>query len=770
MSTQTTNHEDSLDVGGGCDVPVVNRKEDHLNRWPLAREVYGIATTGPENWSVRVGIYGEWGTGKTSVLEFIGAMAQQDEQIVIKFNPWEFSTKDSLWRAFVLAVFAEPKLANIAGARKARTKGLLSKIMKRASAVESATSLLNEKVGKGVGVGLDIVRSLFSFSHKDLKSLHDALGKKRVIVLIDDLDRTAPELVPEILFALKELMNIPRFSFICAFDPVVIGQVLGRFHPGFGEGLEFLEKIIDYPRWLPPATAEGLASLAVEDARKSCARVPESAIRDAIPLLPANPRAVRQFIRLLALLEPQIQRYSEDELRWPVIVAANILKVRYPHLAHELLSDESFWGSVEMIGIAVRGENEKEELGKAIDDHIKKTRDKIGVSLDGSQEAEIKAAILTLCSQIDAFSGFPGTSVSYQLNIAEAPRAVTKKEFEAFLIQWTSNQVGATVSSWIDHHAQEIEQNRLEVYRELLTATIQRYSRVLHLADNAFMESEKPALVCNAASLFTLLEALVVDFGGLADKTKQIGDQELEMLIGKFASLANSTLPVHTEFWPRNEALVSKLVEQWSLDVMPLMRVLNPFAGVELHHVDGIAARELHKKLCALVLPNFARQILPNLRQTGFVQRLWQKNRETFDARCIIWDASGPLWGQLRAEAFQILGEAGITRAVQENAYELLHWFVLTHEQQAPGDPQAMDKFVSDQALFEAIWNAATVTSLSSRAVYDIRRLPSMLQRLEINWPFPPWWHQILATFTIPVPSSPAADGDEPPAQTEVAP
>ena len=61
----------------------------------------------PSNGPVRIGIYGEWGTGKTSVLEFIASMAKKDEQIVIRFNPWQHSTKDSLWRAFVLAVFSE---------------------------------------------------------------------------------------------------------------------------------------------------------------------------------------------------------------------------------------------------------------------------------------------------------------------------------------------------------------------------------------------------------------------------------------------------------------------------------------------------------------------------------------------------------------------------------------------------------------------------------------------------------------------------------------
>ena len=34
----------------------------------------------------------------------------------------------------------------------------------------------------------------------------------------------------------------PGVSFVCAFDPVVVGRVLGVGHPGFGDGLKFLDK------------------------------------------------------------------------------------------------------------------------------------------------------------------------------------------------------------------------------------------------------------------------------------------------------------------------------------------------------------------------------------------------------------------------------------------------------------------------------------------------------------------------------------------------
>ena len=38
----------SLPKHQGFDAAISSRQEDYLNRWPLAREIYGIATTGPK--------------------------------------------------------------------------------------------------------------------------------------------------------------------------------------------------------------------------------------------------------------------------------------------------------------------------------------------------------------------------------------------------------------------------------------------------------------------------------------------------------------------------------------------------------------------------------------------------------------------------------------------------------------------------------------------------------------------------------------------------
>ncbi len=464
----------------GFDAPIRDRRDDYLNRWPFAREIYGIATTGPQEWSVRVGVYGEWGAGKTSVLKFVSGMAAKDLHIVIWFDPWEHSTRPELWRAFVLKVFQELK-AHLGRVKGSRLVGAKAWAAKSAGVVAQVAKIAHDRTGQALsaGLGLDLVKRHLCFSQRDLASLREALGERRVIVLIDDLDRTAPESVPEILLALKELMDIPHFSFICAFDPHVVGQVLARYHPGFGDDLKFLEKIIDYPRWLPEAGPDGLARLAVADARRFCPYVPEDALRDATPLLPRNPRAVRQFIRLLALLGPQIGRHRNDELQWPMILYSNVLKVGYPRIARPLLKNADFWRDVEHADMFPTDPKEEGDLDKRMTDCLDRalaTQARESPDKDKAQREQILRILRALRSSISVWEGADAKSLAYQADIAEAPRAVTQKEFDELFAAWRATPACATIEAWMSGHSSAVERDGSETYDEALAIGIDRYA------------------------------------------------------------------------------------------------------------------------------------------------------------------------------------------------------------------------------------------------------------------------------------------------------
>ena len=93
------------------DAPVTDSKNDRFKRWPFAKRVAETIASRTDPSSLVVAIYGAWGDGKTSVLNFISQeLATRADILTVKFNPWRFGDESAVLRHF----FAE--LARVVGA------------------------------------------------------------------------------------------------------------------------------------------------------------------------------------------------------------------------------------------------------------------------------------------------------------------------------------------------------------------------------------------------------------------------------------------------------------------------------------------------------------------------------------------------------------------------------------------------------------------------------------------------------------------------------
>lgn len=108
------------------EMPQSSRERDALRRWPFAHSIYQLIHGAPKEWSLRIGIFGRWGEGKTTVLNFIEQMAERDNCPVAKFNPWAVQDRKELWETLVLAIEDAFKAGNFS---KAKIKGKAEKIV-----------------------------------------------------------------------------------------------------------------------------------------------------------------------------------------------------------------------------------------------------------------------------------------------------------------------------------------------------------------------------------------------------------------------------------------------------------------------------------------------------------------------------------------------------------------------------------------------------------------------------------------------------------------
>jgi hypothetical protein len=731
----------------GFDDPVKTRERDYLNRWPFAREIYETVNAGPMDWSVRVGICGGCGVGKTSVLEFIGCMAEEDGHLVVRFNPWQHSSRDDLWRDFVQVVYRQLE-SRLGAGRRAQGK-VWAEVTRRV--LEMAAAICNEKEGEAVdkGLGTGLLRKYFAFAREDAKALLRDLGEKRVILLIDDLDRTAPTLAAELLLAMKELMDIPGFSFVCTFDPAVITQALGRLHPGFSDGLRLMEKIIDFQRWVPPASADGLVRLAVAESRHFAPSLPEPALREVLPLLPRNPRSIRQFVRLLAPLQPQMERHYEHELRWPLILTANVLKVRCPQLAGTLLASRDFWGKLLENPLPVASGDDQGAARRGIlIKHVEAAMEIHGVRLETQQQHEVLGLLEKLCSVERGLLWLDGDGLAYQLQAAEYPRVVTGKEFDNFMLGWSRAPKPDTMMGWIEAQATMVARLPVEVYRGAFQAALRRYAQALHELDHALNAPASEPLLASAEALLSLLNTLVQKPGKLGLGPSALDAGEIRSVLGTFSALISGTGPARSKFRPGNAAFLYSFVQAWEGDVTTVIRVLRPWDHQAPLGFHQPACRPIYEWLRKTALSKLGNQVVQDFRNPGFGARLFDERNEACSICRMIISRASPIWSEHRAEMLRILREAAATPAIQENAHELLrllsHTFQTDH---GARDAQEAKALLADKELRDAIWEAATVRRLSPLATGRLEGLSEVLKISGHVVPHPGWWEENIRLY-----------------------
>ncbi|WP_350587925.1 MULTISPECIES: P-loop NTPase fold protein [unclassified Psychrobacter] len=235
------------------DAPVSTKDEDIFSRWKFSERVAQVIANRRDPSSIVIGLYGRWGDGKTSVLNFIEqSLNTNDDVICIKFNPWRFGTEDQLLMGFFnqIANALDTKLET----REDKLKDIGNKILKPISSAA------------GMGVVGDIVSSYISMPDIEIfKSRTEQLlekSQKRVLILIDDVDRLDKTEIHALFRLVKLTADFKYTSYILAFDKDIVASSLqDRYSTSQGNsGEAFLEKIIQVPLHLPYIDKQTLRS------------------------------------------------------------------------------------------------------------------------------------------------------------------------------------------------------------------------------------------------------------------------------------------------------------------------------------------------------------------------------------------------------------------------------------------------------------------------------------------------------------------------------
>lgn len=201
------------------DKPIVTKTEDVLGHYLFAERIVNVLKLIPEDDSFNFALCGEWGSGKTSILNLTKEIVEKENIYkVIQFNPWNITKKKNIIFEFLellkQSIYEESSNKKIISSITQYTKmlyasfatdGIISKI------VVFLFDILSLKQTKDNKTVSEYKSLLISY-------LQNKYEGRPILVIIDDLDRLTNKETCKVLQLIREVADFPHIVYLVAFD------------------------------------------------------------------------------------------------------------------------------------------------------------------------------------------------------------------------------------------------------------------------------------------------------------------------------------------------------------------------------------------------------------------------------------------------------------------------------------------------------------------------------------------------------------------------
>jgi predicted KAP-like P-loop ATPase len=251
--------------------------------------------------AVTIGVHGDWGAGKSSVLKMTSAAYEGDDRVLcLWFNGWAFEGFDDAKTVVIETIVEELRRARPASAKVAEAA---RKVLKRVDWLKIAkktgglafTAMTGLPTFDQLQSIVDVAKSVVEkpqdhISVEDIKSVADQIGDymkapkeeadhlpaqihefrkefeellnaadiDKLVVIVDDLDRCLPETAIATLEAIRLFLFVPRTAFVIGADELMIEYAVREHFPDLPPSSgpvpyarNYLEKLIQVPFRIP---------------------------------------------------------------------------------------------------------------------------------------------------------------------------------------------------------------------------------------------------------------------------------------------------------------------------------------------------------------------------------------------------------------------------------------------------------------------------------------------------------------------------------------
>lgn len=350
------------------DKPIAKLEEDSLNIQKYANSLSKFIRN--SDTPITIGLQGEWGTGKTSLMSLLLENFNKDgenREIATSWvNTWEYSlfkgaseTTPAVLSGMLEKLRDENKdiwtIKDIAADKVKKASKFLSGLANQVIAnqtglniKDAASDASSEKNIAQIVEIKNLIKSIIQelIDHEDNKA-------KKVVFFVDDLDRIPPTDAVEVLESLKNIFDIPNCIFILAIDyDVVVKGLEGKFGPKTKENerefRSFFDKIIQVP-FTMPVGAYDITSFLKTKLNALGVPVDEENINQITKIIRYtignNPRSLKRYLNTFSLINQIIEDDEENEKDDGNIIflfAVLGVQVSYPKIFRLLTQNPNF--------------------------------------------------------------------------------------------------------------------------------------------------------------------------------------------------------------------------------------------------------------------------------------------------------------------------------------------------------------------------------------------------------------------------------------------
>lgn len=348
--------------------------------------------------SLVIGIFGNWGSGKTSLKErVLWYLRKADESYpLLDFNPWQFSGSGDLGGAFLYELDFVLTTGK-AGESSSNASKLLRTYTKRLSRFTGTiTTTIAPLFGENNPFWAALARAMGEMStrfgdwierreetrkeaaRRTLPEIKQALAgamaqlDRPILVTIDDIDRLTTAEIPEIFQLVKVNADFPKLIYLLLFDRPVVCEALDKVSNG--RGSQYLEKIVQVTYHLPEAPLEKIREILLKginecvEGRPAASRWEQdrwsTLFLDGMAVYFSNLRHVYRFLGSFDFHVRHFERAGGFEVNPIDLLGLETLRVFEPNLYERLFASKSLLTGD--YGPGIFDDKKPEEIGAAV--------------------------------------------------------------------------------------------------------------------------------------------------------------------------------------------------------------------------------------------------------------------------------------------------------------------------------------------------------------------------------------------------------------------